>query len=68
MSENECILCDEHSYISRKKVCELLDVHYNTVLTWVEKGILPEYIMASKKMRYKVSDINALTQPVQRSK
>ena len=60
--ECPCCLCDEHKWMSRKEVADHIGVHILTVNNYVKDGFLPEYQIGAKTLRYKVEDVNALTQ------
>ena len=64
MSEKECpcCLCEEHKWMSRKEVADHIRVHILTVNNYVKDGFLPENLIGAKTLRYKVADVNALTQ------
>ena len=55
-----CMMCDEHSYFTKKDVMELFQVSLPPVDSWMREGVLEKTLIGPKLVRFSKTQIQKL--------
>ena len=60
MSENECILCDEHTYLTKQDVMDIYQISLPTVDRLIASGKLERTFIGQRRVVFSAEDVKAI--------